>query len=203
MTIDREDILVGRVVDGEASAEDWTELEHMGELDPSLWWRLARTQRDQATLGAGLHDAIAIAEAVELSSGAMRATHSFHLRWSSWSGWAAAAAIALVWANTRGFFPAPGMSSNTAGLAPANLSTDEAFNQYLTNGMRQGRVLGELPTVMIDSQPSEDGTRQDITVLRRIIEVQRVHAAFRVGMDEFGRVMLVPAQPERSEEGAK
>ena len=61
--------------------------------------------------------------------------------------------------------------------------------------MEQGRVLGELPTVMVESRPSDDGDSFEITVMRRIIEVKRVDSAFTVGVDESGQVRLVPTRP--------
>lgn len=193
MTVDREDILIGRVVDGEAGPNDWTELEQIAVADEGVWRRLALAQREQASLCAGVDDAIEIADRVEIPHHAVHAAQAFNLRWRSWSGWAAAAAIALVWATMQGFVSNSANSgSQQAGLS-GNWTPDEAFNQYLVSGMEQGRVLGELPNVMIDSRPRKDGEGIDVTIMRRIIEVKRVNGAYSIGVDEHGQVRLAPA----------
>lgn len=193
MTVDREDILIGRVVDGEAGPNDWTELEQLAARDDGVWRRLAQAQREQASLCAGLDEALDAADRVEIPHHAVHAAHSFNLRWRAWSGWAAAAAIALVWATMQG------VVSNTTNNGAQNaglfnsLSSDEAFDQYLATGMQQGRVMGTLPTVMIDSRPTEDGEGIEFTIMRRVIEVKRVNGAYSLGVDENGQVRLAPA----------
>ena len=82
---------------------------------------------------------------------AIHAAHAFNVRWRAWSGWAAAAAIGLIWATVQGVAPSGQNSGQTAGIDPASWTPDQAFNQYLTSGMQQGRVLGELPTVMMSA----------------------------------------------------
>lgn len=198
MTVDREDILIGRVIDDEASPQDWAELEQLAETDPTVWRRLSLAKREQSALCAGVADALAVADEVELPHHAMHAQHAFNVRWRAWSGWAAAAAIALIWATVQGVLPSSLNNSNgqTAGVDPASWTPDQAFNQYLTTGIEQGRVLGELPTVMVESRPAEDGQSFEIMVMRRVIEVKRVHNAFSVGFDESGQVRLVPTRPD-------
>lgn len=197
MTISREDILINRAVDREASPADWSELDDLARRDPALWRRLAEAQRDHAALAAGVAEIAERADAVELPHHTIDATRVFHARWRVWSGWAVAAMLALVWATTRGLLPAAtNPAGQTAGVTLANLTPDEAFNQYMTRGLEQGRVLAELPTLMIDSRPSEDGDALEITVMRRIIERKRVTGAFRVGVDEQGRLQLLPTSAD-------
>ncbi len=193
MTVEREDILIGRVVDGEAAPNDWIELEQLAARDAGVWRRLAVAQREQASLCAGFEEAIEVADRVEIPHHAVHAAHSFNMRWRAWSGWAAAAAVALVWATTQGLLPNNGAAGGQQANIAGNLSPDEAFNEYLTTGMEEGRVLGELPSIMVDSSPAEDGDGIDVTIMRRIIEVKRVKGAFSIGVDENGEVRLAPA----------
>jgi len=195
MTVDREDILIGRVVDGEAGPDDWAELESLGAHDEDVWRRLALAQREQAALCVGLDDELEVADRVEIPHEVIHAAHSFHLRWRAWSGWAAAAVIGLVWATVQGVGSNWGSpSAQQAGLA-GPWTPEEPLNEYLATGMEQGEVLGQLHTVMIDSQPAPDGDGYDVTILRRIIEVKRVNGAFNVGVDENGEVRLAPTSP--------
>lgn len=196
MTLDREDILICRIVDRESSDADWAELEALAATDPGVWRRLALAEREHAVLTSGVDEAIAAADSVELPRVTIDATHRFHARWRAWGGWAVAALVALGWGTMQGVLPAtrtPG--GQTAGLRLANLSPEEAFNEYLARGIESGRVLAELPTVMIEARPTEAGDAIEITVLRRVIERTRVTGAYRVATDEAGELRVVPAVP--------
>jgi len=89
MTVDREDILIGRVIDDEATPQDWTELEQLGAADPTVWRRLSFAKREQSALCAGLDEALAIADEVEIPHHAVHAATAFNMRWRAWSGWGA------------------------------------------------------------------------------------------------------------------
>ena len=60
----REEILLSRIVDGEAFEDDWIEFEALASADASLWQRLARAQREQDMLVRDVQDAVAIAELI-------------------------------------------------------------------------------------------------------------------------------------------
>ena len=49
--VDR-DILISRVIDGEATPEDWTAMRAMAERDASIWGDLVAAQQDHAELCA-------------------------------------------------------------------------------------------------------------------------------------------------------
>jgi len=197
MTVDRTDILINRVVDGSASAEDWAELESLASADPGVWRGLGEAQRQHAALSAGVADALAIADGVEAPVEYAGGADRYSARWRVWGGWAAAAALALAWGASRGLLPsqqAPG--GQTAGLTPAGWSSERAFDEYMARGLEEGRVLAELPTVMVDAaRPADDPDATDITIMRRVIERRRVRGAYSVGVDELGQLRLVPADP--------
>jgi len=61
--------LIGRVVDGEASPEEWQRFVRRATDDPALWQRLAEEQRLDVVLRRGVADAIAAAAEVDLAPG--------------------------------------------------------------------------------------------------------------------------------------
>ena len=196
MTVDHEDILICRIVDREASDADWSEFELLAAGDPGAWGRLAVAEREHAALSAVVDEALLAADRVDLPRVTIEATHRFHARWRAWGGWAVAALVALAWGTLQGVLPAahtPGGQS--AGLRFANMSPDEAFDQYLTRGIEEGRVLAELPTVMIEARPTDAGDAIEITIMRRVIERARVRGAYRVATDEAGEIRVIPAVP--------
>ena len=48
--VSHEDLLFSRVVDGDASPEDWHELEVQAQSDPDVWQRLAAAVRTESLL---------------------------------------------------------------------------------------------------------------------------------------------------------
>lgn len=115
--VNETDILISRVVDGRASAEDWSSFEMRAVRDPSLWKELAVAQRDDALLRAEMATAVSLADHVglpTLSSPAHGGGVSYEsdgvpvslrapgqlglrsLRISAWAGWAAAALVAFA-----------------------------------------------------------------------------------------------------------
>lgn len=192
MTINREENLISKVVDEEATSKDWAALESLAESDPNVWRRLAAAQRDHSVLCVGVNEALAACEEIALPQRALDATHSFNIRWRAWSGWAAAAAIALVWVTTQGMLPASNTTGQTAGIDLSAWTPDEAFDHYLTRGKREGRVLSELPSVMVQSQPTPDGQRFEIIILRRVMERTIVDHLYSIGQDDAGQPRIVP-----------
>ena len=91
----REEVLITRIVDGEAFEDDWREFERLATDDAKIWERLARAQREHDRLVRNVSDAIAIAELVDIPSAGV---HSFALmaRIRQYSGWAAAATRACA-----------------------------------------------------------------------------------------------------------
>ena len=205
MTIDREDILIGRAVDGELSDQDWAELGRLAQSDAEVWRRLGLAQREHAALSSGFEEAIAVSDAVELPQHAIRAAQTFHIRLRAWSGWAAAATIGLIWATTQGLLPTATSpagdteSGQTAGLVdPASWTPRQAFDQYISRGKREGQVLSELPNVMVQSQPTADGSGYEVIILRRIMERTIVSNLYSIGQDDAGQPRVVPMRRARN-----
>lgn len=197
MTIDREDILIGRVVSCEATGSDWNALEALAQDDEGVWKRLAQTQRDHDALTREVGDAVQAADRVDIPLRAAQASHGVRVRLRAWSGWAAAAALAIVWLGSLGMLggPAPGVSSgeNAASVMPASLTPEEAFDHYLFEGRERGQVLGELPKILVDSRLGADGAAVEVIYLRRIVERKTVDSVLTFDEDDAGEVRLAPA----------
>ncbi|HVZ94897.1 MAG TPA: hypothetical protein VG797_10340 [Phycisphaerales bacterium] len=199
----REDVLIGRVTDGEATPADWAELETMVRADTTLWHRLAECQRAHARFEQAVEDEIAIAELVEAPDARALAKVTFVTRVRESSGWLVAAAIGLAW---LGFARAPGGTGpvgpgrgSEAGIVPsiASLPAEQAFEQYKRAGLASGQVVAELPKVFVEIRPAEDGDGQDVLFVRRVVE--RVRAAdvnvLDFKKDEHGQTIGAESKP--------
>jgi len=194
------DILISRIADDEATTKDWAEFETLAGLEPDVWERLARQQRDCANLRSAVGRQVNRADAVELTlhhagPGAERAIAG---RIGAWGGWAIAAAVALAW---LGIAQAPLFDGSMdgeiqhAGITMTPVSADDALEQYRVAGEREGRYLGELPKVMVEARPTGDPARIEVLYLRQILEREVVGGVFGIGEDDQGRVQPIPIQP--------
>lgn len=206
----REEVLIGRVTDGEASPSDWAEIESMAQRDPSLWQRLAQSQRAHARLEAAVEDEIAVTEFVELPRRSAP-VHAFSARWREFGGWAAAAVVGLAWLGIhqrgvhQGAAPPAGEAMNQASLIPIGSATpDEAYNRYLQAGKDDGRIVAVLPPQMIDATEVSGSSAHDVFFIRPVVE--RVKATdvqtLRVTTDEHGRPRWVPTGQYKFSGGA-
>jgi len=192
MTLTREDILISRIVDGSAEPADWAELESIAETEPEALRRLAEAQRREADLRAALGEALNEADEVDLPLGHTTTVFTFRTRLQSWTGWAAAAALALAWLTAGGMLRTPpSAGSQVAGWTPG--TADEAYEQYQVMGLAEGRVLGELPKVLIQVERLESG-QAEVTYLRRVLERRLVTDVLEPTVDTQGRPALKPAQ---------
>ncbi len=197
----REDVLIGRVIDGEASSSDWDALDLLARVDPAIWERLGRAQRAHARLEREVDDAIALAELIDLPVSQVAAA-SLSLRLQRYSGWAVAAALGLALLGTLGFNnsgPSAGGGSGQqqSAFGPVSaLSPDDALDQYVRSGLASGRVIGEMPAVFVDTRADERGGGQEILFVRQILERKMVTdiSVMSVEVDEHGTPRYVPAR---------
>jgi len=200
---DRIDILIGRVVDSEASASDWRELELLADADPQLWGRLARAQRAHARLTDAIEDELAIAELVDLPD-----PEPIRLPWvdrmQRWSGWALAAALCLAWLLTQhvsGPQPQPhvqaGFGSGQAQpIFVRNTTPDDAWSNYIETARLANHLVSELPPILIEAHRLPSGAHQVFYVRRSLEQATLTDIAeLRVSEDEQGTPLLytVPA----------
>ena len=199
MTGTDRDILISRVIDGEASPEDWSALKALAERDPSVWRDLAGLQQDHAELVGAMAEVASIADGIDapvaLSGGI--AERGRLLR--TYGGWAAAALLALGWfvrpATPGGMSLIPAESrnaSNNAALSPFGLNhasmPEDYFNAYLRAGEQSGNVVGEVgEPVLVATIPQNDGS-YEVRYIRQIMERRIVPQVYGVSVnyDERG-----------------
>jgi hypothetical protein len=214
MNATRAEVLISRMIDGEAGTDDWQEFTTLAAGAPELWRELAEAQRQHTLLDAALAETINVAATIDLPdlSDADKHLAAQHVplqqRFVAWVGWAVAAALAVaLWsgiqpsANTGG--PISGNSEgNTAPLVPqqagllANLAPAEILQAYLDRGKDEGQVLGELPDkVLLETRANPQGDGYEVLFIRTILERASVPELYEFGsQDESGRPVLAKYQ---------
>jgi len=199
--IDR-DILITRVLDGEATPEDWAAFRAMASRDPGVWADLADAQQDRAELAIALAEAIAVADLVdapiEIHTGERL---NARLRTGvAWLGWAAAAMM-VIGAMTGRVALGPGGDSagaERAGFFPIH-SPEDAMQLYLDKGREAGSVLCEVPErVLLRSEPMADGAGFRVVYLRQIMEYRQVKDLYHMGRNEAGESVPMPYAPTQA-----
>jgi hypothetical protein len=200
------ELLLSRLVDGEASERDWEEFRSLaGRGAGGLWRALAEAQRDQAVLGVAVGECVQRGERVGLPGQRVtRGAEGVIGRILPWAGWAAAACVALTWGaglvaprSTRGAFePITGVNPGSIRL----VSADDAKNEWIRRGKEEGVVVGEVPQrIVLSATPAPDGNGSDVTMLVQVVERRRVTGEYRIGHKEDGSPVLMPASmPARS-----
>ncbi|MFG0285719.1 MAG: hypothetical protein ACF8R7_14975 [Phycisphaerales bacterium JB039] len=176
------DILISRVVDDEASPEDWARLKALAAEDSAIWRDLFETQRAHAELASAVDRELSVAEYID-------APVQDHLtiqltdrvrRGLSWAGWAAAAAVALAWVGL-------GPTAGDQGPARAELSPTDYLQRYLETGRQEGLVQGEAPAkTLISAQPAPGGAGFEVIYIRQIVERAVVNDLYQIGSDDAG-----------------
>lgn len=198
---DARDVLVGRVVDGEASGTDWAQIRELAADDPGVFQEIAELQELRRQLTAYVDDAGEIAERVSLPMHLHpRVAPASRLRMTGiWGGWAVAALVAVAWmVGVRPTDPVivgdAGQDMARGGLASGAIDTaGEALDRYLELGKQSGTVVGELPSgIVLEKQPLPDGSGYDVLYLRQFIERARVTTLLEEVETEDGKSMIVP-----------
>ncbi|MCA8962275.1 MAG: hypothetical protein KDC38_17240 [Planctomycetes bacterium] len=195
--LERDEILLSRVVDGEASPADWAELELFARRDADLWQRLAAALKAEAQLRSALEARLTVADRVELDLPAMPERRARRAGASSIVGWAAAALFAALWIGSLvGVERDPATEGLPSGVAentyapPAD--ADAALDQYLDLARREGRWVGELPQLVVDTRTSPDEPAMEVLYLRRFLERKTVDDFYQVDRNEQGAHVVTP-----------
>jgi hypothetical protein len=168
------EVLIGRIVDGEASPHDTEQFEKLAAIDHSLWRRLALRQQDMAALVVGVEHSTEFAERHDL---AIVAPHnpsilnrSIRPSWLlAFTGWAALLAVGVVWAaQAVNDARSKARLANTLPVLgqPCDMTPDDHLREYLNAPF----VQGEMPTTLLSVEVLPDG-RKALHVLRRIEEI--------------------------------
>lgn len=191
--------VIARIAGGEATRDEFALFETMAEDDPRAWESLARTLRDELQMRAALDEAIASNAEAEIERARqmiVSAAHRAPTPWRVWSGWAAAAVLAVAFVFSIVSQPGAETSlSESAGYAvPASLTVDQAYEKYLDLGEREGRLVMQMPTVMIEARAIDEGGFE-VLYLRQVLERETVSGMYELQPDEFGEPVPVPTRP--------
>ena len=79
------------------------------------------------------------------------------------------------------------------------MGAEDALAQYLRAGLKEGRIVRELPFITLDVRPHSDGRGAEVIYLRRLLERATIDEVFTIGKDEHGRMVAVPSsKPPRA-----
>ncbi len=204
----RAEVLISRMIDGEAGPAEWQEFSSLAAATPELWRELAESQRQQRLLCSAVADATNVAAAVDLPDirdhelPVVSTSHALKYRISAWVGWGAAAALAIaLWTGVQ---PTSNTGSSSSGqnVATSNrtgldsFAPDQLLKAYLERGKDEGVVLGELPDkVLLETRPDPSGKGYEVLFIRTILERTSVPNLYQLGpQDEAGRPVLAKFQ---------
>jgi len=166
------EILISRMVDGEATAEDRARFDLLAGGDPSLWQQLARHQHEMALLSAKVESDTIFVDTIDVPATLRhpaRAGTGGWFRLVAYSGWAAMLLIGTAWwivaVNQADERSRGGVTPVITEAAPT-LSFDEHRIEY----MKAPYVVGEMAPTMLHREVMSDG-RTAIRFLRRVEEV--------------------------------
>ena len=198
---DRRDVLIGRIIDGEATGQDWAEFRQIAGDDESVFNEIAELQDLRKRTIDIVEQAGDLAETIELPVHMHpKASPAHRLRVAGvWGGWAVAAMVAIAW--TVGLRPGdPIFLSNQeghqAGLGQGVINNaSDALQKYLDLGKESGSVIGEMPSgIVLDKQPLADGSGYEVLYIRPIIERVVVRDVYQQVQNESGQLQIVPAK---------
>jgi len=205
------DVVLSRLLDGRGRAADWRHLREATAADAVVWDRIIGSAGDQDLLGdvvgmagdragemnllpaPGCVDAppVPLAFAAPRPDGRRtdRAVRSARL------GWLVAACMALglvsLSLKPRTGAEAPGM---VAGLNLDNWSANDLMNKYKDRASKDGTLVAEMPQrVVLETRPTADGKGHEVLYMRQFIERAVVDDLYKLGVDDAGRPVMVPA----------
>lgn len=184
------EILIGRIVDGEALPVDRARFDDLAAANPSLWKLLALRQQDAAALARRFDQQTADVEHIELP--AVAAPHHRGLRlpwWLAVSGWAAVIVVAALWSVQHAVdtHQRDARRASDAFDPTKVVSPDEYLRLYKTAPF----VMGEWAPTLLASEKLPDG-RTFIRMLRRIEETAYIEADQPMPVGSDGRLTAPP-----------
>ncbi len=194
------ELLVSRVIEPDATSEEWDELTAAAISNPTLWRRTAEALRDHHAMTRAVNASIAIADDVSTTPQTSRLEHRLAVdaapfqrpQLLRWSGWAVAALVALAWFSGLSNVQPTG-DGYQAGIGSQVVSAADLLERYLVQGRREGRVFDEVPEkIFVQSRPSPTGDAVEVIFIRQILERMTLPDLYQYeGQDESGRPTLV------------
>jgi anti-sigma factor RsiW len=191
-------VLIGRIVDGEATDDDLSQFAELADATPALWRELARQQRDAAMLSQTLSQQYSVSDRPRAMPKPSRSAWAVS---GAVSGWAAVLVLAVLWIVVANNSPTEGNEAERVqpvlrDATPQVAATpDEQFRAYLNAPF----VLGELDPIALQVDELPDG-RIAVRLIRRVEEVLYLDAADDLPLDEFGQFTTDPEQLRKPSE---
>lgn len=198
---DRRDVLIGRIIDGEATGQDWAEFRQIAGDDESVFAEIAELQDLRKRTIDIVDHAGDAADTIELPVHLHpKASPAHRLKVAGvWGGWAVAAMVAIAW--SIGLRPGDPIIFSDQGASQAGLGANvintagEALQKYLDLGKESGSVIGEMPSgIVLDKRTLSDGSGYEVLYIRPIIERVVVRDVYQQIQTESGQVQIVPAK---------
>lgn len=82
------------------------------------------------------------------------------------------------------------------------MTADEALEQYRTAGLREGRLVAELPRLVMATQVDEDTESVEVYAVRRFVERTEVDQLYRLAQDDAGSLHTIPVSTAVLQEGS-
>lgn len=207
MVPDDLDLLITRLIDGDATDEDWNQFRARAAGDIEPWRRLAEDQQVCVALREGFEAVAARALAVELPGSAAGSAAAPHppvetgemlrratpapasISWGRYVGWAAAVLIGLSWAGTS-WRNGSGQTGPQAEGNSSDLIQSVAYDydQHYAAYLQAPYVVRELDPVLLSSRRTENGL--EVTFLRQIAERRYVKGFYEPAWDEQSNPVL-------------
>jgi hypothetical protein len=184
------EVLVGRLVDGEASPEELGRFTDLADADASMWKTLALRQIDMRLLADRVAVQTAAAERVELHPRPKRRAHRALLMMS---GWAAVLALGAWW-SLHDAAAARRAGPSLPVTAPQEAAPELTPREHLREYLRSPHVLGELDVILMETTDLGDGV-YEYRFLRRIEEAVVSRTPLPELLDEEGRPDIERARP--------
>lgn len=194
------DILIGRIIDGEASAEDRAQFEELAAINSALWKSLAVRQQDMASLILRFDEETRGIDRIELPQPQSQG-RSLRMPWLvAFTGWAAMFIVAILW----GMQHASDLRERDQLVRslPANSSSEVLTPEdHLRAYLHAPFVVGEWEPTLLRSEPASNG-RTLIRMLRRIEETAYIDANQELPISTDGRLTKPPAQIRREQDSS-
>jgi hypothetical protein len=198
----RVDLLISRIVDQEASDEDWTLFRAAAATDGRLWRTLAETQAAQRRLDEAMEPLLDVAHEVPLPDVSPAAP--VVIRWPSWAGWAAAALLAIAWFMTGPRPDVPDASNGTGPMTAGTfmnpipipgdgMITTTTPQEMLTGYLQSEHVVGQGDPYVLETVETEEGTQ--VLIVRPIFERIQLAPSYQPYVTEDGTVNFRRVSP--------
>jgi anti-sigma factor RsiW len=189
------DILISKLVDGEATDEERQRFDHLAAAEPTLWRLLALRQQDMSVLAEEVRNATATIERTDLPQSRAWIVPA-RLSWPLvFSGWAAVIVLAVSWAVVSlAGARAPRAGIEASAPAAPRMTAEEHLEAYL----RAPYVLGDMQPVVMEVEELSDG-RVAVHFVRRIEEVAFLDPSVDLPVDEDGELTRDPRTLRQSE----